>query len=99
MHGIMFYCCFFLAASSAAVVECCETEGESSGRRVGVKGSEGERQSTELPFWASGGGPQLLSQEPHRPAGASRHPPSSTWSHHDLPSLPVMDMRNMRLWC
>jgi hypothetical protein len=66
-----------------------------------VKGSEGEGQSTELPLWASGGGPQLLSQEAHRPAGASRHPPSSPWSHHDLPSLPVMDMRNMhmRLWC
>jgi hypothetical protein len=66
-----------------------------------VKEPEGERQTTELPLSVSGGGPQLLSQEAHRPAGASRHPPSSTWSHHDLPSLPVMDMRNMhmRLWC
>jgi hypothetical protein len=50
MHGMLFYCCFYLAVS-AAVVECCETESETSGRRVGVKGPEGERQTTELPLW------------------------------------------------
>jgi hypothetical protein len=50
MHGMLF-CYYFCLDVSAAAVECCETESETSGRRVGVKGPEGERHTTELPLW------------------------------------------------